>query len=128
LANVDSFESEIPLEHLDILLDYGIEFGFDPTSSVEMESYFAKLILTYSGSQNDLHSWLGANIKETFRCVGKKPEWIQNPNWCIEAGRPMWFVGQINIPVESGVFHDDASFYIFWNPETGSVKGVIQVS
>ena len=46
---VDNFESLIPIEMLDILLDLGNEFSFDPTSSFESEKYFKNLIEKYDG-------------------------------------------------------------------------------
>jgi hypothetical protein len=128
LNGQDTFESEIPLEHIDILLDLGGEYGFDPTSSIEMESYFAALISDFSGPEDGLNAWLKIKVREEFCCVAKSPVWIQNPDWQLEAGRPMWFVGQLDVHAARGVFHDDASFYIFWNHETGNVRGVIQVS
>ena len=38
------FESEIPWEKVEILLDLGNEYGFDPLSSIESEKFFKDLI------------------------------------------------------------------------------------
>jgi RNAse (barnase) inhibitor barstar len=36
------------------------------------------------------------------------------------------FVGQIDIPV--GLFHDDASFYTFYESRIGTVRTIVQVA
>ncbi|OWK46515.1 hypothetical protein FRUB_00214 [Fimbriiglobus ruber] len=38
----------------------------------------------------------------------------------------MVFVGSIDAP--SGTFHDEARFYVFWSPETGTRECVVQVA
>jgi len=40
----------------------------------------------------------------------------------------MIFVGQIDTPQEKGQFHNYSSFYVFWDPETGVVDTIIQVT
>ena len=60
--------------------------------------------------------------------IDRSPEWIQEAEWQFADGKPMVFVGQIDVPHAKGVFHDDASFFIFWSPDTGEVRGTIQVA
>ena len=124
------FESEIPLEHLDALLDLGLQYGFDPTSSLEMERYLTTLLKDHAGSISTVgvSRALHPVIESAFRCVGSSPDWIQNPDWLIDSGRPMWFLGQLEIPADKGLFHDDAAVYVFLNSETGVVRGVTQIA
>ena len=124
----DLFCSGIPAEYLELLLDLGIEYGFDPTSSIEMEDFMMSMLSEFSEQNGDLQEWMRSRLKGCFRCVKDSPVWIQNPDWQVESGRPMWFVGQVDIPAAQGVFHDDASFYIFWDNETGAIRCVMQVS
>jgi hypothetical protein len=40
----------------------------------------------------------------------------------------MVFVGQVAVPQPTGYFHDDAAFFVFWNPDTGKVRTIVQVA
>ena len=124
----DSFESAIPAAYLDLVLEVAASHGIDPTSSADLEHYFAKTLELLTEAGPDLHQRLVFQIKRDFRSVGTDPRWIQNPNWQVAGGRPMVFVGQVDVPASAGLFHDDAAFYVFWGPATGEVRGVVQVA
>jgi hypothetical protein len=128
MAGEADFESRIPAESLEVLLDLGAELGFDPTSSAEMESYLVELLSQSPGPGTSLSEWLRPRIETAFRSIAGRPEWIQNPDWQVGSGRPMWFIGQIGVPADAGLFHDEAMFYVFWDPESGVVRSVVQVS
>jgi hypothetical protein len=128
MSNVDRFESRIAVDHLRVLLDLGVEFGFDPTSSVEMENYFANLVQEFRGSPSDLYAWVRPKIEQSFRCVTSIPRWIQDPDWQLSSNSPMVFVGQIDCPPAGGLFHDDASFYVFFDPTSGKRSTIVQVA
>jgi hypothetical protein len=91
------FESTIPLDSLRVLLDLGREFGFDPLSSVEMEAYFACLLDHSPDTGEGLLEWIRPQVAQAFRCLVAAPRWIQNPNWQLHAGRPMQFIGQLDV-------------------------------
>lgn len=124
----DSFESAIPSAYLDLVLKAAASHGIDPTSSADLEGYFAKTLEFLTEAGPDAYQRLVFQIRRDFRSVGEKPRWIQNPSWQIAGGMPMVFVGQIDVPASAGLFHDDAAFYIFWAPATGEVRGVVQVA
>jgi len=115
----DAFDSKIPSARLGHLLELGTEIGFYPASSLEAEAFFASLLMQFTGPEAGLKEWLREQIAAGFRCVGQKPIWIQNPSWPFTEHGPMVFVGQINIP--RGLFHDEASFYTFYDQQTGVV-------
>jgi uncharacterized protein YwqG len=52
-----------------------------------------------------LQSWLKEKIKTDFRYLKKQPKWLQSPEWPIGNGKPMVFLGQIDI---SELSHDNA--------------------
>ena len=124
----NDFESRIPLDHLPFLLDLGAEYGFDPTSSIEMEEFFCRLIGGFDGSGEGMHEWLRKGVEEAFRYVSSRPDWIQNPDWPISRSGPMLFVGQVIAPPVPNIFHDDAAFYVFFEPSTGETRTVMQIS
>jgi len=72
-----------------------------------------------------LRDWLRQQFLERFRCAGKPPKWIQNPDWPIGDSGPLVFMGQVQIP---NYFHDEAAAYVFHDPATGRCETVIQVA
>ena len=124
----DSYESRLPLAGLRILLDLGNEFGFDPSSSVELEEFFFRLVNSYHGPPAGLGDWLRPILTHTFRCLSHPPRWIQNPNWQMCGHVPMLFVGQVDVRACEGVLHDEASFYVFFDPASGECRTVMQIA
>lgn len=122
------FTSEIPWDKMEMLLELGNEFSFDPSCSMESEKYFLNLLSKYQNMDGDLVTLLREDIKKDFRVLDKKPRWIQDPEWQFNNGRPMEFVGQLEIKQEKTGLHDDAIFYVFWDRETGITKTIIQVA
>jgi hypothetical protein len=123
---MDHFDAKIPLEALNTLLEIGNELGFDPTASDEAEVFFLAKISEFSADHKNISDWLREEVPHFFICVGVFPRWIQNPAWPFTSDGPMTFVGQIDI--SSGLFHDEASFYVFIERKTGATKTVVQVS
>ncbi|KAB7769765.1 hypothetical protein [Xanthomonas maliensis] len=60
-------------------------------------------------------SRLKARIKDDFRYLKRPPNWLQSPDWPIEEGKPLIFVGQIDT---TGLHHDSSHAYVFFNPDT----------
>jgi hypothetical protein len=123
---IEDFDSRISREALRALLALGKEFHFDPTASIEAEEYFSGLVSRHSGGAAEFKAWLRGQVKELFKCVTSAPRWIQNPEWQFSQNGPLVFVGQIDVP--PGLFHDDASFFTFWDPETGATRTIVQVA
>ena len=73
----------------------------------------------------ELREWLKERLLKEFRFASQPPEWIQNPEWPIVEGRPLVFLGQLEV---EGYFHDEAAVYVFHDPETGECQTVIQVA
>lgn len=53
--------------------------------------------------------------------------WRQNAEWQFHNHKPMVFVGEIPIPKSAGLYHDDASLFVFIS-EDGVTKTVVQVT
>ncbi len=128
MTETDRFETAIPLHQLEVLLKLGLEFGFDPVSSTELEAYFLHLLREFRGEPEELAEWLRPKLSTMFRSLVEGPDWIQNPNWQASVNGPMLFVGQIDCSVDTGLFHDDASFYVFFDQQTGERRTVLQVA
>lgn len=128
---IDNFTSKIPLEKLDILLELGNEFSFDPQESCESEKYFIDLLEKYSENfcdLEDLKQFLRQIVMRDFQIICQKPNWIQGSEWPFTRnGKPMIFIGQIECKKEKINLHDDAIFYVFWDRDTGDIKTIMQI-
>lgn len=110
------------------LLSLTSEVGARPDVPMESEQFFSKVVEDFDGTKEECLEHIKNNLHNWFRFVFEEPRWLQEPDWQFLNGKPMVFIGQIEIPVTTGYFHDDASFYVFGEIETGETKVVIQVA
>lgn len=105
----------LPREVRKTLLVVGIEFGVDYANSTALEEFLVNLVDDFSrqNSDTDLEKWLREQIPTHFIALNKRPKWLQEPEWPMSNGRPMIFVGQIDIEDESG---SATSYYVFTLP------------
>lgn len=111
----------------ELLVRMGLKYDFRPDIPLEAESLMRDLVASYNGPEQDFSLWLETEVKSRYRSIGRRPEWIQDPDWPLAEARPMVFVGQIDVP--SGAtqhLKHDASFYVFWDPLTGRTAVVVQ--
>ena len=99
-----------------------------PDVPIQSEQFFTKTLENFQGSSEDYIAYVKEHLKDWFRCNDKPPVWMQDAEWQFSDGYPMLFVGQIDVPSTSGLFHDDASFYIFYSLENGETKTIIQTA
>ncbi len=62
-------------------------------------------------------------IQARYRCLGKPRRWLQSPKWLCQDGRPLVFVGQLDV---GGLHHDDAQVYVFHDAQDGRYRTVEQ--
>jgi hypothetical protein len=124
----DDSGNRIPIEHIPLLIRLGSHYGFHPGASRESEEYFAQLIGECRREGDGWRDLIEQSVAQAFRTIAEAPEWIQSGDWQFADGRPMVFVGQIDVPAGKGWFHDDASFYVFWDPDSGETRTIIQVA
>lgn len=124
----DSFDTVIPLDQLSTLLDLGQEYHFDPLSSAEMEEFFVGQIASFDVSEGNLRQWIEPILRRSFRYASCPPRWVQNPQWAVGKNGPMLFLGQVDCKPIEGVFHDDVSIYVFFDPGSGEQKTVMQIA
>lgn len=105
------------------LIDIVSQHGAD----VDRE-FFDNCAQGFHGSEQDFIDFVRKNAAHWYQSLGHSPRWIQEAEWPFSDGRPMIFVGQLDIKGPSTYFHDDASFFLFWNPQNGETKTVIQVA
>jgi len=100
-------------------------FAARPDLPLEAEEHFSRVVASFDDRES-CRRHLAEIVPGMFRCLSTRPDWIQDPDWQWFDGRPLVFVGSIDAP--PGTFHDDARFYLFWSPEIGVTKCVIQVA
>lgn len=114
-------------DNLDLLFRVCGRHACRPDVPLESEEYFRALTERYVGPPETFEHWLDHQIKDSFRSLTKTPEWLQGPEWPFHNGKPMTFVGQIDVrraPVT--VLSYDATFYVFWDTASGETRVVIQ--
>ncbi|CRM22829.1 MULTISPECIES: hypothetical protein [Pseudomonas] len=75
--------------------------------------YLSKLVEERKNlSPKELQVWLKEKIKTDFRCLKAPPKWLQSPVWPMADGKPMVFLGQLDI---SELSHDNAQVYLFFD-------------
>jgi hypothetical protein len=96
---------------------------------IESERFFSRLVEGFQGTREQLIEYVRANVPRWFRWTGQPPEWIQDAEWQFtDDGRPMVFLGQVDVPARSGILHDDGRVYVFIDPKGGEVKTITQVA
>lgn len=125
---IDNWGSKFGTADLELLCELGNEHHFDPCIPAEMEDYFVGLLQEARQSDEDIEQWLRRRIQQDFKCVADAPDWIQGQEWQISNGKPMIFVGQLNVPQNAHIFHDESSFYIFLDANSRETKVVTQIS
>lgn len=130
-TNDNDFSSHIPAARVALLCDLGCQLGFDPLSSLEIESYFSTVLGEAERAgirEDDLPDWLLRRIAPDFQSVAANPRWIQTDEWPISEGRPMVFIGQIDVAPTPGLTGRHTSFFLFLDPRTWQRKTVVQDS
>ncbi|NIJ78421.1 hypothetical protein FHT08_003555 [Xanthomonas campestris] len=80
--------------------------------------YFSRAIDGEGASKGKaLVGMLKKKIAQDFRFLKAAPKWLQSPDWPFVEGRPLVFVGQIDI---GSLRHDTAQLYIFYDEHTGT--------
>ena len=106
--------------------DLGSRFGFDPLASLELESYFLTVLSEADKAgirEGDLRDWLLRRIAPEFRSVADKPRWIQGEDWQISEGRPIVFIGQIDIAPTPGLATHEARHLHRGASDQGRARG-----
>lgn len=64
-------------------------------------------------------------FKALFRYHTKPPRWIQNAQWIIKEGKPLFFLRQFEIK-DCQLFRENGFAYLFVNEENGAIETVSQ--
>ncbi|WP_435004987.1 hypothetical protein [Xanthomonas arboricola] len=86
---------------------------------LDLPSWYFSLAIEGQGDSKgkELVRILKDKIAQDFRFLKSAPKWLQGPDWPIVEGRPLVFVGQIDI---GSLRHDTAQLYIFYDDHTGA--------
>lgn len=75
------------------------------------------------GKGGELKKFLKNIIKEKFKCMNKKPNWLQSPNWPIIEGVPLVFIDQIDITT---LTNNKSMLYVFFDEKNKNFITVTQ--
>jgi len=86
--------------------------------------HFSSILDNDALSDGEKKEHMKAQVKKDFICLKKPPKWIQDYNWPFRNGKPLVFVGQLDLDIE--IFHDKGAVYVFLDSETGDIETVKQ--
>lgn len=107
------------------------EEEFSASITDDIDQHFVKMLYQQHndvGKPKNKREWIRKELKKHFVCLTTLPAWIERltiPSWPFFEGRPMVFIGQLNVPhneVSEVTFSPGAVLYIF-----GSKKPVSDV-
>ena len=93
----------------------------------EAATFFTAIAAGFD-TREDFLRYAKEHARTWFVSIAGPPDWLQESEWAFDDGKPMVFVGHLDVPASAGYMHDDARFFLFWNPENGTTKSVIQTS
>ena len=104
-----------------LLIEVCKPYGVDPSASIDAEEFFRNLLSAYDGFDDAtiIAAWMDDQVSRNFVSLSARPRWIQECERAYHEGRPMIFVGQIDLNqaererVVPTLYHDDTSFYLF---------------
>ena len=79
-----------------------------------------------SWKKEEFMSYLNEQIKEDFKFLEEMPEWMQEQDWQFHNGKPMCFVGQMEVKVDQDNYIHSLMFYVFWDMNTELTETIIQ--
>jgi len=83
------------------LFRLGQSLGFDPRAE-DCETYLRELLSSYESAPEDAEALLSELLGTRFACLQDvRPQWIQEPEWPFLNGKPLRFVGQIDLHRET---------------------------
>lgn len=114
---------------LDLLVMLARDVAATPDSSDEATAFFRDLAEAFPGTRDEFLAHVRSHAAEWFLSVGERPRWLQSENWLWgRDGRPMTFLGQIDVPQGARGFSCDTAVYVFLDQATGQLHTVLQRS
>jgi hypothetical protein len=91
------------------------------------QSYIKTLIAGFEalGGKREKLAFAKDKIAKDFRYLNKPPKWLQSPSWPFDGDAPLLFVGQLDA---SGLAHDTAQIYVFFNARDRGIQTLMQVA
>lgn len=105
--------------------NFGIVLDASPSWVVPPGEYIDRLIEEFApgASRAERLKMAQERIAADFRCLKKRPKWLQDAVWPFEKGEPMVFVGQLDL---AELRHDDAQLYVFVEADGPAVRTIEQ--
>lgn len=114
---------------LDLMVMLAREVAASADAPAAAGTYFRYLAETFTGSREEFLAHVQRNAAGWFPAVGTRPRWLQSENWLWGSdGKPMTFLGQLDIPKTARAFPWDCSIYVFVDQANGELHNVLQRS
>ncbi|MFV0624681.1 hypothetical protein ACBY01_11835 [Sphingomonas sp. ac-8] len=107
--------------------NYGLVLDASPSWVSLSDEYISSLIesLPNNISRTAQVKMVNEKILSDYRYLKKAPKWLQSPEWPLSHGKPLLFIGQMDL---GNIMHDDAQVYLFFDENENSFETLTQVA
>jgi len=84
--------------------------------------HFTSILDNNALSDKEKKAQIKEQVERDFVCLKKPPQWIQDVDWPFRNGKPLVFVGQLDLDIE--IFHDKGAVYVFLDRDTGEIETI----
>jgi hypothetical protein len=103
---------------------YNILLKYQPKWLDINPEYFSTIIKNYNGkNKKEIKEEIREKIKNDFIYMKNPPKWLQSPNWPIENGQPLIFIGELDM---GELLHDMSKVFIFYNKAKDTFSNIKQ--
>ena len=109
------------------LKNYELVLDASPAWLSPPEAYTKTLVAGFEtlGGKKEKLAFAKDKIAKDFRYLKNPPRWLQSPSWPFDGDAPLLFVGQLDA---SGLAHDTAQIYVFFNERDRRFQTLMQVA
>ena len=120
------YDSRLELELMVLLAR---EVAATPDTPAAARAFFRHLAETFAGTSEEFLAHVQRSAAGWFPAAGPRPRWLQAENWLWGSdGKPMTFLGQLDITATARAFPWDCSIYVFVDQADGELHNVLQRS
>ncbi len=86
--------------------------------------YFQEIGATFDGNnKKDVKQKIKEKVLSDFKSIKSAPKWIQDEFWPFLDGKPMLFIGELDM---GNLLHDTSNVYVFYDQSSNTFKNIVQ--
>lgn len=86
--------------------------------------YFEEIGATFDGNnKKDVKLMIKEKVSSDFKFIKSAPKWIQDQFWPLSEGKPMVFIGELDMGT---LMHDTSRVFVFYDQSSNTFKNIVQ--